>query len=253
MKKIISFCVYGPHSLYNDGAYENIAEAKEYFPDWICRFYVANDCPILSKLLKSQYNKECEVVIKDPENGIKGMFWRLEAISDPEASYIIIRDTDQRVSDKDAQTVQKWIENDAIAHRMHEEGGQAGLALMGCAWGIKGGVIKDINKRIEDWINQNTGYTIGAKYTGDTHSRKNILGHEKPKLYYGADQIFLEEVVWPEISNNCKTFGILGESFPNHKPLKWGGDAMFRRIKPFTECKEIFGERPQYAYDLEIK
>lgn len=240
--------------IYNDGAYENIIEAKEYFPGWTPRFYCSIDSPVFIKLLEEQEKGNCEVVAKQFEGGARGMFWRLEAISDPQASHVIIRDTDQRLSDKDAQTTKLWLESGQNAYRMHEEGGQSRLILMGCAWGIMGGVITDIDLRINRWLNFYKGYSIGARFTGDAHAkRKNLSPEDSPRLYYGADQIFLEEEVWPEVRNSCVTYGILGNVFPSHKPLKWGGEFMFRRITPNTGCKEIFGERPGYAYQTEEK
>lgn len=249
--KILSFCVYGSEDLYNIGAYENIAEAEEFFPGWTCRFYCEAKSPILSKLLKEQKLGRCEVVIYDDSGGISGMFERLCAISDLEAEFILIRDADQRVSDKDYQSVKKWIESDKTAIRQHEDSSQTGLKLMGCAWGIRGGVIKNINRLMVNWLNEHKGYSVGESKFGGGPEKKNQTGEDRVRLYYGADQVFLEEVVWPLIKDSCMTFGPLGEPFPPHKSNKWDDEMMFRRIKPGTECKEIFGGRPDFAYQGE--
>ena len=43
MKKIISFSLWGNNKGYYDGAVKNILLAQKIYPDWICRFYCAND------------------------------------------------------------------------------------------------------------------------------------------------------------------------------------------------------------------
>lgn len=247
-KKLISFSVYGNFPLYNFGALENYYEAKEYFPDWTCRFYVAKDAPILGQL---QSLDDCEIVVKETPRGNYGMFWRFEAISDPNAEYILIRDVDSRLNDKDAKAVEDWIKCGTNAHRMAETHGQiSNIRMLGCGIGFKGGIITNIEKLIDEWILGIKGYMAGEKKYGD---RPKIIktDDEQTRLYYGSDQIFLNQKIWPIIKDSCTTYGVEGIEFPPHKPLKWGGDEMFRRITPFTQCEQIFGDRPDAAYMAE--
>ncbi|MFA5758092.1 MAG: hypothetical protein WC942_01755 [Clostridia bacterium] len=171
------------------------------------------------------------------------MFWRFYAFGDPDASHIISRDTDSRLSDKDYKAVTTWVQSNKIAHRIHDDAVQINLKIMGGALGIRGNVLSNIEQLINDWLNRLHGKTIGEKIsdTGRTH------------LLYGADQRFLSDVVWPIICNDCMTHGLLGLPFSPHQPLKWGGDCMFSRIMPFTENKKVFGPRPGCAYESEAK
>src|SRR5688572_3234864 len=130
MKKLISFSLWGDSELYCQGALDNIEAAKIYYPDWICRFYVAEDCPALMDLVHA----DCEVVKMPATRGIDrreegtwvwrkehtGMFWRFLAISDPNVERVCFRDTDSLVGPRDKAAVDAWIESGAIAHRMHE-------------------------------------------------------------------------------------------------------------------------------------
>lgn len=247
-KRLILFSVYGNFPLYNDGAYENIAEAREFYPGWICRFYVAENAPILPKLLHEQGLGNCEVVVKPAPKGFIGTMWRFEAISDPEAEYILIRDTDQRVSDKEAQAVAEWIREGTNCHRMAETSGQASEPLMACAIGFKGGVIPNINQLMTDWLQSVEGCSVGERKFGDC---KKIKHTGETRHYYGTDQLFLAQSVWPLVQNSCTTHGYNGKQFPPHKPLKWGGDSTFQRIVPGTNCTQIFGNRPDYVYEAE--
>ena len=40
--KIISFCLWGDLPKYNVGAIRNAELAQKIYPDWICRFHIAN-------------------------------------------------------------------------------------------------------------------------------------------------------------------------------------------------------------------
>ena len=43
--RLITFSLFGDKPLYCVGAVENARLAKEIFPDWTARFYVAKDVP----------------------------------------------------------------------------------------------------------------------------------------------------------------------------------------------------------------
>ncbi len=244
-KGLISFCLYGSADLYCLGMLENIAEAKQYFPDWNLRVWVAEDVPVIVKLLQ----EEIDVFIMKKPQGNLGMFWRLLDITNRDYSYTLIRDADQRLNDKDAQAVNAWIKSGLKCHRMHEDSSQVYIELMGCAIGFKTDCISDIKPQIVDWLYR-------KKNTEVTYKTKGTAGREDfPRLLYGSDQVFLTEVVWPQVENSTLTHGILGEPFPPwDNNLKWDPNKdgfMFRRIAPNTNNTVVFGHRPQYAYDGE--
>ena len=49
---LITFSLFGDNPLYCQGAVENARLAKEIYPDWTARFYVAQDVPEDLMLLK---------------------------------------------------------------------------------------------------------------------------------------------------------------------------------------------------------
>ena len=79
-KKVISFSLYGKKPLYYLGA-ENIEEAKEIYPDFICRFYCTNDVPNLNRLKDLAEKGECELIV--PKFTSPPIFWRMLACDDP--------------------------------------------------------------------------------------------------------------------------------------------------------------------------
>jgi hypothetical protein len=239
---LISFSLYGVHSLYCDGAIENIPLAQHHYPEWNLRFYVSEDCPILPRLWK----EDVDIFVMKKPKGSLGMFWRLLDITSCTHDYVLIRDTDQRLSDKESKAVDAWIKSDTLCHRMHEDSSQTSLELMGCAIGFKTSCMSDIMDHMASWMIEKSGHEV-------TYESKIIGGADDfPKLLYGADQVFLTDKVWPNVRESCTTHGILGDPFPMwNNYLPWGGDAMFRRIVPHTNNSVIFGARPSYAYESE--
>ena len=93
-KNIISFSLWGDNPFYNVGAIRNAQNALQHYEEWTCKFYIGTDVPKQTvKELKDMPNTE--VVIMEIEgNSWPGMFWRFYAISDPDAEFVIFRDTD---------------------------------------------------------------------------------------------------------------------------------------------------------------
>ena len=79
-KYIISYSLWGNTPMYTIGAIRNAEQAREMYPDWICRFYVGDDVSkhIVSKL-QSFDNTEV-IVMQHKENDWQGMFWRFHTI-----------------------------------------------------------------------------------------------------------------------------------------------------------------------------
>lgn len=239
---LITFSVYGPHSIYNDGAIENIPLAQQYYPEWNLRFYVDETSPILSRLWK----EDVDIFVMKKPRGVLGTFWRLLDIGNCRYEYVLIRDTDQRLSDKESKAVDDWLLSGRLAHRMYEGSNQTGVPLMACAIGFRTCVIDNMLEDIADWLISKCGHEI-------THWATTTGGADHfPRLLYGAEQFYLTERIWPLIKDSCLTHGELGVPFPPWSGyLPWGGTEMFKRITPHTHNRIIFGERPQYAYDTE--
>lgn len=166
MNKIISFSLWGNSKLYCQGALDNIECAKEYYPDWKCRFYVAQNCPAIPYLQK----ENCEVIIMPvdaysidrtnkewhKQTDSINMLWRFFAIADKDVDIIIFRDTDSRLNDKESQAVQEWEQSNYLGHMIHECKEHYNGLCMGGMWGIKtlrGNLIPNIVEDIKHYIN----------------------------------------------------------------------------------------------------
>ncbi len=214
MKKYISFSLWGDSKLYCEGAIENIRAAKEVYPGWICKFFVASDCPALA-ILKTL---DCEVVEMPPQKGIDrsnekwtwqiehcGMFWRYFILEDLGPDDVaIFRDTDSRVSKREADVVNIWLESGKLAHRIHECKEHWNSWSMGGLFGLRGDSFKGIKENIEvwiefyknwnhpfifvdlEWINNRLAPMIGQDVIGFGYGHENGLVEVDPSQWVGA-------------------------------------------------------------------
>jgi hypothetical protein len=187
MKKLISFCLYGTTSMYLNGAIENIIYAKEVYPDWICRFYCHQSVP--HSFIKQLIEHGGEVfVINDNKatiniNWVK--LWRFYPCSEKNIEYIIFRDADSRLSYKEKNAVDEWIKSGKNTHILHDSEAHGAIIPAGM-WGIKGGIIDDIYKLINNYLIDD-------------------LNNDCTKCLWNSDQIFLEKYIWSS-DNICNSY-----------------------------------------------
>jgi hypothetical protein len=212
---IISFSLWGSHPMYWDGAIENISLAKEYYPNWICRFYIDASCNEM--LIKKIQSKECQTILVSSRGLFDGAFWRFLALDDPSVDIMISRDCDSRLNIRESLAVNEWLKSEKLFHTMHDHPAHLKTPILAGMWGCKKGLIQNITEKIKTW-NQ--------------------------YQYKGGDQKFLEVVIWPTVKDTCfrhvgycNGTGHYGKSkpFPKHNKLKYNG----------TFVGEIFDELNQ--------
>ena len=93
---LITFSLFGDNPLYCVGAVENARLAKEIYPDWTARFYVAQDVP--STYLDAIEEYGGDIVYCEKKNSYDGLNWRFRPLNDPDVHYWISRDADSRLS-----------------------------------------------------------------------------------------------------------------------------------------------------------
>ncbi len=139
MTKIIAFSLWGDNPKYTNGAVKNALIAKEMFPDWTCRFYVADDVPehITDKLIDLGNS---EIVNMDG-TGWNGMFWRFLAADSDDT--VIVRDTDSRLGQREKAAVDAWLASNRDFHIMRDHPYHA-IEILGGMWGVRNGLLKGI-------------------------------------------------------------------------------------------------------------
>jgi hypothetical protein len=112
MKNIISFSLFGTDPKYYSGAIKNTLLAKELLPDWeTWVFYHPNmtNMDSIENLIKigSVVKNISDYKIDNPESF--PYFWRFFAFL--EDTYVISRDLDSRLSNREISYISKWIQS----------------------------------------------------------------------------------------------------------------------------------------------
>jgi hypothetical protein len=173
MKNVIAYSLWGDGSMYWKGALENIEQAKKYFPNWICRFYIDRDCH--QDLINTIKGDNVEVILIDSKDSFHGMFWRFYAACDTDVDIMLSRDCDSRFSDREYYAIQDWLKSDKDFHIMRDHPYHT-VPILGGMWGCRNGILRDIDKDIKKWT---------------FFSQK------------GCDQDFLGQIIYPKIINNA--------------------------------------------------
>ncbi|NQX40832.1 hypothetical protein SAMN05421820_104236 [Pedobacter steynii] len=169
MKKIISFSLWGENPMYWIGALKNIELAKVLYPDWVCRFYV--DAASSPALIKTIDQADCEMVLMEPSEDFAGLFWRFYAAED--ADIMICRDADSRLSKREVDAVNQWLDTDHLFHIMRDHPHHTAL-IMGGMWGCR-----------------------------DTGGIRDLTDQYPYKCFKGTDQRFLAKNIYPQVKDHA--------------------------------------------------
>ncbi|MDB2499336.1 hypothetical protein N9X40_00610 [bacterium] len=195
---LISFSLYGTDPMYSDGAIYCAETMGNFYPGWKARFYVSSsvDNTVIEKLKE---NGAEIIIVNHSGDELEGSFWRFLPISDSQYQYVIIRDTDSRFTEREVAAVDHWIQSGKTLHVIRDHPNHQSV-VMGGLWGIRGGRFKNIEKIIKQW-------------------RRNCAwSFAKIHKLYGADQVFLSEVIY-----NAFKEDVLVHSehvgYPDEKPV----------------------------------
>lgn len=190
MKNIIAYSLWGDRPIYWKGALKNIELSKKYFPEFICRFYIDDNCdPSLIKTLESE---NVEIILVDQSRKYEGMYWRFEASQEDDVNIFLSRDCDSRLSQRERDAVNEWLSSDKDFHIMRDHPYHTS-PILGGMWGSRNGIMKKINllSIIKYWQNIR-------------NSQLSVQGHREHNMNaYGDDQDFLAQMVYPLVGNFC--------------------------------------------------
>jgi hypothetical protein len=199
MKKVIVFSLWGDNSIYWTGAVRNIELAKKFYPDWFCRFYVDSNCK--KELIETLSGENVEIVLMNSSNydysnisprfNHSGLFWRFLALSDESVDYVISRDCDSRISKRESDAVNEWLNSDKRFHIMRDHPYHRVPILAGM-WGCKREFLSNIKELLNFWEN---------------YPHKGV--------FHAEDQDFLGQLIYSLVKNECMEHSEFNISYGN--------------------------------------
>ena len=184
MKKIISYSLWGDNPRYTHGTLKNVNLAQEVYPEWICRIHIGSNTP--TGIIDSLNNfPNTELIFRSEPCDWTGMFWRFEDASDPSVDVMICRDVDSRLTRREKNAVDQWLDSDKNFHIMRDHPYHA-THILGGMWGVRGGLLSDMKNHIKKYVKGN---------------------------FWQVDQNFLREIIYPLIKDQAF---VHDEFFGNH-------------------------------------
>lgn len=181
-KNLIAFSLFGKRAKYLETAVLNAQVAHTLFPNWICRFYIDETVP--EHAVQRLKSNGAEIIkITEDLKSWPGAMWRFLAINDPQAKYVIFRDTDSVISAREAAAVAEWIKSGHTFHMMRDSGSHTALVLAGM-WGAKVGAITNMKERIQNYISNgyNSAHFADQDFLATElwgYIRQDLLSHDR--------------------------------------------------------------------------
>lgn len=134
MLKVISFSLWGNDPKYCVGAIKNARMSPAVYPGWVCRFYAGEGVPddVLGELASFDHVEIASIPYV--MEGWMGMFARFQAADD--ADVMISRDCDSRLTTREADAVNEWLDSDKTFHIMRDHPWH-GAKILGGMWGCR--------------------------------------------------------------------------------------------------------------------
>lgn len=149
MNHLIAYSLYGTDLKYTAGAIKNAVLSQRY-PDFDLRFYVGKTVPEWVTQTLSLF-KNVEIVKMIGNEDPSAMFWRFYAMGDLNYDYILIRDTDARLNEREIDMHYEFVESGKGFHIIKDHPTGHNHLINGGQFAVKGRVLHDIHKLIDAW------------------------------------------------------------------------------------------------------
>ena len=169
MVKLLTMSVWGDNPRYIIGARQQTRLASQFYPEFRVQIYTDNADRF--KNLSPWYN--VDIIQRDDDNGV---FWRFEPMFQSEDNIVIVRDSDGRITQREARAVNEWLDSDKKFHTFRDHQSHLEYPIIACAFGYKG-------KLPDQQLTQ-------------------MLAIKSQPFYYTNDQVYLRDYVWPIVKDD---------------------------------------------------
>ena len=190
-RKVISMSLYGKDPRYTWGVLRNAQLVPVYLPEWTLRVYVAADpapseLAVPPRIINKLRLLGAEIATVPTGNSMAPRNWRLLAASDQHLDYLLVRDADARLSEREAAAVRDWVSaaekngpQSAVIHCIRDHTKHANQAIVDGLWG---GRPRALHQRLNKYLTD----IPGLASTRVTSNEVNVV---------------LKEVLWPAVSD----------------------------------------------------
>lgn len=192
---VVAFSLYGTDPRYVKGGLLNVEAYRQHFPEYVCRFYVAEDVPAATVGELRSAGAEIAVMAA---RGIDAtyMFWRFLASEDLSKRRFLIRDIDSAASARERALHDRWIASGRKWWILRDHYSHA-MRMMGGMWG--------------------------------GHTSAQLISPLLPRLWrygnhYNRDQKFLSDALYPRIRHDAEVQDII-RRFPDEDVTPHSVDA----------------------------
>lgn len=239
-KRLITFSLFGNNELYCKGAVENARLAKEIYPDWVARFYVADDVP--PQYVEQIKSYGAEVILCKRKGPYDGLHWRFRPLMEADVGAWISRDCDSRLNWREKAAVDEWLQTDKSLHIMRDAHNH-GYPIMAGMFGINNTLFHRRYGKVclENSFSRSRGddqsllerkiwkKTINDHLCHDHWHNNNPTGQPTTKVgdHVSADQAYgvglLKYVTTASLKPRISyPTGQDNRPFPPHKPIEYG-------------------------------
>jgi hypothetical protein len=203
MANYISYSLYGSDPKYLHGAVKNAEGVRLFYPGWTSVFYCGKDVP---RSTRQRLIEEGAKVIDstDLPDG-QGPLWRFQAAYLTDAELVIFRDTDSRLSVREAELVKQWVHSGKDIHIIRDHPNHK-EAIMAGMWGVRAASLRD-KTGVFDPGNLRIAYGL------DQEILRRTIYRDKGLTRLIHDSIFFREVdsIAPPLP--VAQQGFIGESY----------------------------------------
>lgn len=202
VNKIIAMSVWGDNPRYIEGAKRQIELASEFYSDWKVYLYTDDT---------SKYEPQENLKLISCQ-GHNGVFWRFYPLFESDNNITIVRDSDGRITKREAMAIEEWLESDQTFHIYRDHEAHFQFPIIACAFGLKGKLSEKLLLEMKTF--------------------------EQEPFYYTNDQVYLRDHIFPAVSNNALIHTM--ES-------GWFGETRNQLVNPYSFCGNGYDE-----YDMPL-
>ena len=216
-RKVIAMSLFGKDPKYTYGAIRNAQIVKMFFPGWNLRFYIPSasskeEWLVPERIIFRLQLLGAEMVHVMPSLNIPPQFWSALIADNKSVNYFLIRNPDQRLSDRDFELVEDWLNTKRPFHCIRDHQSHVPLSIVQGLWGAK---VEDFAKlRSVSMLATIQQAILKAKSTSVQEFLNAVLWPLVKSSAYCHDSVSCDK--WPNsvsISSKRQENVYLGQSF----------------------------------------